>query len=64
MRIGIDIRSIMYGNYTGVGEYTFQLLDHLFQSDKSNEYVLFGNSSKPVSLPAWNYPNVKFSITR
>lgn len=59
MKIAIDVRSIMYGNYTGVGEYTYQLLDHLFKIDRDNEYILFCNSSKPITLPEWDYPNVK-----
>jgi glycosyltransferase involved in cell wall biosynthesis len=60
MNIGIDIRSIMYGNYTGIGEYTFQLLNHVFTLDRENRYVLFCNSKKQTKLPSW--PSDKVSI--
>lgn len=62
MRIAIDTRSIMEPYYTGVAEYTFQLLDHLFKIDQKNEYKLFYNSYSDVKkyLPRWNYPNVKW----
>lgn len=64
MNIAIDVRSIMYGNYTGVGEYTFHLLDHIFKIDKQNQYYLFCNSNKAVNLPDWDYPNVHKVIFR
>lgn len=60
MKIGIDIRCLMNGRYSGVGWYAFNLLRNLFKLDRQNEYVLFYNSGKPVELPVWDYPNVKF----
>jgi len=44
MRIGIDARSILNpekGDAIGVGHYTYQLIRHLLQIDKENEYVIF-----------------------
>lgn len=44
MRIGIDARTILNpekGEAIGVGHYTFQLIRHLLEIDKENEYVLF-----------------------
>lgn len=42
MRIGIDAR--MYSsNFTGIGRYTYELLHHLLEIDKENEYVVFVN---------------------
>lgn len=44
MRIGIDARSILSpekGDAIGVGHYTYQLIRHLLEMDKENEYVLF-----------------------
>lgn len=44
MRIGIDARSILNpikGDGIGVGHYTYQIIRHLLDSDKENEYVLF-----------------------
>ncbi|MEK7644108.1 MAG: glycosyltransferase family 1 protein [Patescibacteria group bacterium] len=66
MRIGIDIRSLMAPERTGVGEYVFQLLNALFFLDKENEYWLFYNSHEDVSanIPGWNQENVRFVSTK
>ncbi len=65
MNIGIDIRPLMTAPRTGVGEYTFELLDAVFQIDKTNQYFLFYNASRQTArnLPAWNQPNVHYIIT-
>jgi len=42
MRIGIDISQIVYR--TGVSRYTTELVKHLLEIDKKNQYVLFGSS--------------------
>lgn len=49
MKIGIDIRCLIGGKRTGVEEYTLELLEHLFATDRENEYVLFWS--------AWNLPD-------
>jgi len=44
MRIGIDARTILNpekGDAIGAGHYAFQLIRHLLDMDKKNEYVLF-----------------------
>lgn len=44
MRIGIDARSILNPEKNpaiGVGHYTYQLIRHLLETDKENQYVLF-----------------------
>src|SRR3989339_368717 len=44
MKIGIDARTILNpekGDAIGVGHYTYQLIRHLLDADKENEYVLF-----------------------
>lgn len=44
MKIGIDARTILNpekGDAIGVGHYTYQLIRHLVEIDKENEYVLF-----------------------
>ncbi|NCU41621.1 MAG: glycosyltransferase family 1 protein [Candidatus Moranbacteria bacterium] len=44
MRIGIDARTILnpqQGDAIGSGHYTYQLIRHLLEEDKENEYVLF-----------------------
>lgn len=61
MKIGIDARCLGEGRRTGVEEYTLNLLNTLFRSDKKNEYVLFFNSFRPEKTDfSWinQYPNV------
>ena len=67
MRIGIDIRCLAEERRTGVEEYAFNLLQHIFEMDRKNEYVLFFNSFKNPKLDfQWikKYPNVKIRIFR
>lgn len=74
MRIGIDIRSLMDNQYSGVPEYTYNLLKELLAMDQDNEYVLFYNSFKDIEakmaefafgkadLVASRYPNRFFNL--
>jgi len=44
MRIGIDARTILnpeHGDAIGSGHYTYQIIRHLLEIDRENEYVLF-----------------------
>ena len=41
MKIGIDIRTLLDNQYSGVSQYTFFLLKEIFRLDKKNEYFLF-----------------------
>jgi glycosyltransferase involved in cell wall biosynthesis len=61
MTIGIDIRVLMDAQYSGVGEYTYNLVQAILAEDKVNDYVLFYNSAHDVSarLPKFDYPNVR-----
>lgn len=43
MIIGIDLRAIGQGKYSGVEEYALNLLDALFAIDTKNKYVLFSS---------------------
>lgn len=43
MKIGIDISQLAYRN-TGVANYLSQLVEHLVEMDKENEYILFYSS--------------------
>ncbi len=47
--------------YSGVSEYTLNLIDNMFKLDSKNEYRLFYNSSKDISsrIPKFDFPNVK-----
>ncbi len=46
MRILVDIRHLTNSEQSGVGEYTLQLLQALFEIDKTNEYVLLSSGSQ------------------
>lgn len=73
MKIGIDIRTLMDIQYSGIPEYTLNLIKEILKLDKKNEYKLFYNSGKDVSkrLPQFssnsaeiiktNYPNKLFN---
>jgi glycosyltransferase involved in cell wall biosynthesis len=62
MQIAIDIRCLMNKNYSGVAEYTYNLLKNLFAIDRENKYKLFYNSRRDLSanLPKFDYPNVQY----
>ena len=66
MNIGVDIRPLMSPVRTGVGEYTFELLNAIFQIDKENQYFLFYNSKKNVDdiIPYWLQDNVHYVAKR
>ena len=66
MNIGVDIRCLMQAQRTGVGEYTYELLNTIFLQDKINQYFLFYNSAQDVTnnIPKWNQDNVHFVQTR
>lgn len=61
MNIGIDIRSLMTKNKTGVGEYTFELLNALFKLDTQNQYFLFYNAAKNYNFTfPWRQDNIHY----
>jgi hypothetical protein len=49
MNIAIDIRCLMNPNYSGVAQYTHNLLDQLFKLDRQNQYKLFYNSGQNIA---------------
>ncbi|MDO8259914.1 MAG: hypothetical protein Q7T50_00260, partial [Candidatus Magasanikbacteria bacterium] len=61
MKIGIDIRTLMESKYSGVSEYTLNLLTEIFQQDQENQYKLFYNSGHDISarMPKFDFPNVE-----
>lgn len=61
MVIGVDIRTLMDARYSGVSEYTLNLVSALLMLDRENEYRLFYNSARDLSgrMPKFDYPNVK-----
>lgn len=63
MRIGIDCRTILNpqgsGEHAGVGHYTYYLVKHCLEVDRTNEYVLFFDHRVRES-PFPEAPNVRF----
>ncbi|MDD2807177.1 MAG: glycosyltransferase family 1 protein [Patescibacteria group bacterium] len=58
MKIGVDIRSLLESQYSGISEYTYNLLAYLLAIDKKNHYFLFYNSRKSSPPPVFNQSNV------
>jgi glycosyltransferase involved in cell wall biosynthesis len=65
MRIGVDIRSLMDKEYSGVSWYTLFLLEEILRQDKIDEYFLYYNSGKNIAarLPKFEQGNVKIIST-
>jgi len=61
MKIGVDIRTLMDKHYSGVSEYTNNLLQAIFIKDKTNKYKLFYNSYHDIAdrIPKFDFPNVE-----
>lgn len=63
MKIGIDVRTLMDAKYSGVNEYTFNLIKEIIKLDShstgsgrsENEYRLFYNSATKTTNPAENF---------
>ncbi|MFA6514420.1 MAG: glycosyltransferase family 1 protein [Patescibacteria group bacterium] len=65
MKIGVDIRVLMDKNYSGISEYTANLLSEILKQDRENKYKLFYNSSKghEARLDYWAKDNSKLFAT-
>jgi len=64
MKIGIDIRSLMSGEYSGVPEYTVNLLQALLKIDTENEYKLFYNSWKKAKTSLLQFESDRVSLVK
>ncbi len=66
MNIGIDIRTLMGAQYSGVPEYTFNLVREILRLDTVNQYKLFYNSGRDISgrMPEFSAANAKIVCTR
>lgn len=60
MKIGIDIRCLMEKQYSGISEYTYNLLNNLLKIDRQNQYFLFYNANKKVKIPEFKFPNLTY----
>ena len=56
----------MESKYSGVSEYTLNLLTEIFQQDQENQYKLFYNSGHDISarMPKFDFPNVEVISSR
>jgi glycosyltransferase involved in cell wall biosynthesis len=61
MKIGVDIRTLIEGRYSGVSEFNHNLIEEILKLDQKNDYKLFYNSARDLSgrLPEFNQDNVK-----
>lgn len=61
MKIGIDARTLMDAQYSGVSEYTLNLIQNILKLDSENDYRLFYNSAHDISgyMPKFEQPNCK-----
>ncbi len=61
MKIGVDARVLMDKNYSGISEYTANLLSEILHQDNQNNYSLFCNSFKHQEnrLNNWQRENSK-----
>jgi len=66
MKIGIDIRTLMDAQYSGVSEYTLNLIKEILKLDKKNKYKLFYNSGRDVSgcIPQFTCDNAEIISTK
>lgn len=66
MNIGVDIRVLMDKHYSGISEYTANLLSEILRQDKNNLYKLFYNSSKgrDSRLEIWAKDNSELFATK
>ncbi len=66
MKIGIDIRTLLDAQYSGVPEYTYNLVKEILRQDRENQYKLFYNSGRDASerIPAFGAPNAEVVHTR
>jgi glycosyltransferase involved in cell wall biosynthesis len=73
IKIGIDVRCLTEPQYSGISEYTYNLIYHLLKIDQDNQYILFYNSAKKgravpifksdnVEYQKFNYPNKLFNL--
>jgi len=66
MKIGIDARKILSpekNSDIGVGHYTYQLIRHLLEIDRENEYVLFFDFKvREKDIKKFSQPNVKIKF--
>lgn len=73
MNIAIDVRSLMEGRFSGVEQYTMQIIRGMLRVAPRHKYHLFYNAARPVTLPdfygdvhvqGFKYPNLLFNASQ
>lgn len=69
MRIGLDISVLNEPQKVGIGVYTYELIKHLLQINKTDQFILFGFSTMSTfeylsNLEFKDYPNVQLKIIK
>ncbi len=67
MKIGVDIRVLMDKKYSGVSEYTANLLNAILkEAGDDDKFVFYYNSGKNISkrMEEWNRNNVEIVVSR
>ena len=64
MKIGIDIRTLMDAEYSGVPEYTLNLIKEILRLDSDNEYKLFYNSFADLEHRISNFEGNNLEIIK
>lgn len=64
MKIAIDLRSLQGGGISGVENYIYNLLEHLLQQDKHNQYVFFQNGYWNDNSDHLKFMNASFKQAR
>ncbi len=59
MHIGVDVRSIQRGTFSGVENYTMSLLERMIQQDRENVYTLFYNGLQPMQTDQLRFVNTR-----
>jgi glycosyltransferase involved in cell wall biosynthesis len=66
MKIGVDIRTLMDSQFSGVSLYAYNLIKSILAKDQKNEYKLFYNSFSDLSgtMPKFSGANVSMAYSR
>jgi len=72
MRVAIDVRSLMEGRFSGVEEYTKNIIRYLVAGAPQHQWSLFYNAYQAVHVPTFagvtvdtfSYPNKLFTLTQ
>jgi glycosyltransferase involved in cell wall biosynthesis len=64
MKIAIDLRSLSSGSFSGVENYTINLVESVLKQDKNNQYVLFYNGFNTRLAEDFKYVNSRMAAGR